>query len=295
MKSAKSKPPIVRGVTASEPRIDADEVLARMQKAYARTAQYYRRTQAQTIEFGRGPVALVFMADLHLGSSGVDYERLFAEARIVRELPNTWLVLVGDLLDNFVHSKLMHVRHQAQASIDDEWALVRRFLEIVAPKLLVSVGGNHERWTLTLAGIDYFRSVLAQIVPRAIYDANDVLIRVKVGKIGIDLRVRHQWQGNSIYNATHGIERAARFDQNFALGVGAHTHVASLARQFVVNGRTHLALLCGSYKVYDPFARERGFAQANGDTAVAAVLFPDGDMLGLNRLERVREWVKRSG
>lgn len=275
------------GALSDEP--DEEYAYQRAVAEWRRTERLVRRRTDQRIEFGRGPVAIVFIADLHLGSGGVDYERVFHEAQIVAETPGMYLMLVGDLLDNFIVPKLVSARHDARITVQEEWTLVRQYLRIVSKKLLASVRGNHERWTWALAGIDYFAEVLKNINARVVYDTDDLIISLKVGKAVFPIRVRHRWLGNSIYNDTHGIERAAKFDGDFLVGVGAHTHASGLVRTFNARGANGMAVLCGSYKRFDPFARERGFPKANGSTAQTVIFFDDGSMVGVDRLERAAE------
>lgn len=276
--------PRITGVTASGATLNTREVIERAERGFDRTAQYYKRTQAQTITFAHGPIALAFAADLHLGSPGSDIRRVLAEAQTVLETPNMWLVLAGDLLDNFVAQKLMHARHNTAVGIEDEWELVRHYLEIVAPKLLVSVAGNHERFTYTLSGIDYFRTVIGRVAPQAIYDSDDALFNLKLGKTEFPIRVRHNWQGSSIWNITHQIERAAKFDNNFICGIGGHTHASSVCRQFNLAGRTAMAVLCGSYKAFDLYAKQKGFAKPNDSTIATVIFYESGAMVGVNDL-----------
>ena len=269
--------------------IDDEEVYQRAVSDWRKIEKRIAALSNRRIEFERGPVAIVFMADLHLGASGTDYPRLFREAEIVARMPNTYLATNGDLLNNFILPKLTHARAYDHTTIPEEWALVRRFLRIVSHKLILSVSGNHERWTnvLDMAG-DYFADVLKSVKERnpMIYDANDALVRVSVGKAEYVLRMRHSWQSNSIYNVTHGIERLQKFDQNFFIGVGAHSHASGVCRGFnAANGVSGMAILCGTYKRYDHFAREKGFAQPNGSTAQTLVLHENGHMLGVEWLE----------
>lgn len=274
----------ISGITANKD-VDAQEVYKRALAEWDKTSAHYKRAETQTIAFKQKEVALVFVADTHIGSAGVDYRRLFAEAEIIRDTPNMYLCLIGDLIDNFVVGKLAHIRHHTRINIEDEYVLLKKYLDIVAPKLILSVSGNHEKWTWLLSGIDYFRSILDKVAPSVIYDSDDVNIIFKVGKSTMRARLRHKWRGTSLYNVTHGIERAAKFDLGFRLGVGAHTHAAGVTRSFVCDGQTSLAVLCGSYKMVDPYSKSEGFYRPNGSTAVTVIIHEDGSIIGIDRLE----------
>ncbi len=289
-RGAAPKPQIV-GVVADE-LFDEDEILERATESWRKLLRDVARKQNQRIHFERGPVCLVFAADLHLGSNGVDYERVYREAEIVAKTPGMYLAVIGDMLDNFILPKLVQARHKSVVTVEEEWVLVRKYLRIVKDKLLISVSGNHESWSWVLIGVDYFRQALAESAKNVIYDTDDAFVNVEVGKMTFPLRVRHLWKGTSMYNATHGIESLARLEHNFAIGVGAHTHACGVARQFNNGGQTGPAILCGSYKAHDSFARQKGFAVPNGSTAVAAILDESGATMTTNRLEQAAKYME---
>jgi hypothetical protein len=282
--------PHIVGVTADD--CDEREAYERATAAWNKTKHLVQRRENQRIEFDHGPVCLTFAADLHFGSGGVDYERVFREAETVAKTPGMYLVLLGDLIDNFIIPKLVHARHRHDITVEGEWALLRKYLRLVAPKLLVSVGGNHEKWTWILSAVDYFKEVLFEIKGDAIYDQDDVVVTVSVGKTKFPVHLRHKWAGNSIYNPTHGIERSFMFEHDFSLGVGAHTHACGVARGFNTGSGTGLAILCGSYKRVDSFARASGFRRPNASTAMSAILFENGAMIGVDRVDLAAQLMR---
>lgn len=281
----KDAEPRIVGVGVEIP--DENAAYEKAVQSWRKVARLQERRANQSIEFGQSPVAIAFVADIHLGSPGVDYERVFREAKLIADTPNMYLMLNGDLLDNFIIPKLVAARYETEVTIPEEWVLVRKYLKIVGHKLLVSVGGNHEKWSWVLGGIDYFADVLKQTVPRAIiYDSDDVALTLKVGKAAFPLRLRHYWQGRSIYNATHAIELAHRFDGGFLVGVGAHTHVSGVTRTFNAGGENGIAVLCGSYKQYDRHARTGGFPKPNKSAAMSIIFDENGTMVGIDNLEQ---------
>lgn len=275
----------VSGVTARE-EADPAEVLARLRHEWEATAALEARRQTQTLTFPGNYAVLVFLADQHIGSAGTDYPRLFEEAAAIASTPGMYAFTLGDIIDNFVKVKLAHVRFKTRASIPDEAVAAKAYLDILARKLVASVEGNHERWTEILTGVDMFRDTLAGISPDCLFDCDDCRVTVKVGRHTWRLRLRHDWAGGSIWNLTHGIERAAKFDGDFDVGIGAHTHRSGVARGFDNAGAGGMAILCGSYKRIDPFARNRGFHRANQSTAVSLLLDGiGGGMVGFESLD----------
>jgi hypothetical protein len=247
--------------------------------------------QAAALSFPYGPVCIAFSADWHLGSEGTDYARLEDELGLIADTPGMYAGFIGDALDNFILGKLMALRMGTPFRISEEWAMVRYALEMIAPKLLFAVGGNHDAWTARAAGIDYLADVIRQVsaVP---YDADELTLSLQVGAASYAIRARHKWRLNSMYNPTHGIEQASRFDKGrgFDVGVGAHTHTSGLSREFNNGGRTGIAVLAGAYKRHDDFARQVGFPGPNDATAVA-VVFTEAGMWGTSNLRAAADYM----
>lgn len=284
------------GVRAGAALPDADEVFERACQEWERTARLIEIRSSQRLTFDYGPIALVATADWHLGGSGVDYPRLDAELRLIADTPGMFAIGAGDLLDQMIVGRLLDARKNNRLSIRDEWALVRRQLAIIAPKLLAVVSGNHDNWAEALTGISYFERELRDLKPTALYDTDDAIIDVIVGGWELPVRIRHQWQGSSIYNPTHGIERAAKWDHNFVIGMGAHTHRGGVCRDFNVGGgNIGMALMAGSYKLWegDAYARRKGFARPTDTTSVAVVIDEKRRSLtGFNDLGSCAEYME---
>jgi len=260
------------GVTPGMGMPDSEEVFKRACWEWKRTSQLIDIRSNQRLTFDHGPIALVETADWHMGGSGVDYPRLDRELRIIADTPGMFAIGAGDLLNQMIVGRILEARKNERLAIRDEWALLRRELKIIAPKLLAVVMGNHDNWLEALTGVSYFERELGALKPSVIYDANDAIIKVKVGDWEMPVRIRHHWKGSSIYNPTHGIERAAREDHNFLIGMGAHTHACGIVRGFPTDGITGMAMMAGTYKREDEYARVKGFALPNKSTSVAVVI-----------------------
>ncbi len=284
--------PSVIGVTANYESFDPHAVFDEMVAEYDRLADKQRLSHAQSIGFDYSPVCLVFVADAHLGHPGVNIRRVFSEAKIVVETPGMYLFTAGDMIENMILAKLMNVRFNGEEKPEKEWALLRMYFELVAPKLVGSVSGNHSNWVQTLTGIPYFLETLRQINPQALYDFADVRFVLRIEKALFPVRARHRWRYFSKHNPTHGIEDLCRFDGDFQVGVGAHTHTAGVVRTFNARGKNGMAVLCGSYKDVDEYAVAGGFPKHNTSTAMAVIFYKDGAMIGVDRLEKAAELMR---
>lgn len=280
------------GATPGMEMPDPEETFERACYEWERTQALVELRAQQRLAFDHGPIALVETADWHLGGSGVDYPRLDRELRIIADTPGMFAIGAGDLVNQMIVGNLVWTRFNDRLAIRDEWVLLLRELEIIAPKLLAVVMGNHGNWVEELTGASYLERELQALKPSIIYDRHDAIIQIQVGDWEIPLRIRHKWRGTSIYNATHGIERAAKWDHNFVIGMGAHTHVSGLTRDFSIDGITGIAMIAGSYKRNDEYARKGGFPYPNNSTSVAVVIDErERSLTGFNNLQTCADYM----
>ena len=246
--------------------------------------------QTASVIFEDGPAVLVFMADLHLGSSGVNYSEIDNDIRTINHLAdngvNVGVFLVGDMLDNMIIGKLKNLRlNNSPFLAIEEWGLVDYALERLAPHLLGSVAGNHDNWSYALAGVDPLRERHRQLTPGILYDMNELSFTLQVAGFQCQVMLRHAWRGNSMYNPTHAIDSAHnRRGRAFDIAVGAHTHRGGLAREFDNGGCVGHALICGSYKKHDTYAMRLGFPPPLNTSAVAVVVDGDGVLFSTSNL-----------
>lgn len=284
--------PMIDGETADYREADPAEVWAELERKSLARARRKREQPPRRLAFEHGPVSLVFLGDLHIGGSGVDYALAREHAEIIADTPGMYAVVMGDMLDNFVHAWCVSIRKQTTTSIPQEWAAVRYWLGLIAPKLVAVVDGNHDQWTTSLAGIDYFREVVAAARPGALYAQDDMHVSLSVGAATWPMRLRHKWMGSSIYNPTHAQERAQKWDQDFLIGVGAHTHTGAFARSFNAGGREGWAIQVGTYKVEDDYPRRMGFPINNGRKPVILTLYEDGASMATTDIRRAAEMLR---
>jgi len=280
--------PDVNGATA---RTDFDPEQA-IQEQARRFKQKHRRAQKkrrQTIRFDTGPIMLAFVGDQHLGNAGTDVERVFEEQKTIIQTPGAYAWIMGDVVDNFIVGRLQEKNMKPAAPIWEQWQLAKEYLDRWGDRIVAFVGGNHGAWTMQQTQIDYRRDVCPDGV---LFDGDDVQAEVSVGSASYDVWARHKWKGNSIYNQTHGQERAARFnDPNHDLYVGAHTHEGALYREMIHEGQRKAAVQIGSYKVHDDYAQASGFPPSDMSTACAVILHDDGSMHGMADLDAAKRYM----
>jgi hypothetical protein len=283
---------VVSGPTVEQPEFDEDEIWDLAVRKSRRRRTIEKKKNGRRIEFSHGPVCIVWLADTHLGSTGVHYDRLAEDIETIKTTPGMYVCVLGDILDNFIMGRLKDIRLGTEFSISEEWVLARRVLRELAPKLLLSVSGNHDLWTYALTGIDYLKEIHVLLNPGIAYAKYDASVTLAVGGREYIMRARHKWKGYSQYNDTHGIEWAAKFDKgrHFDIGIGAHIHKGALYRQFVNGGVTGHALMCGSYKTIDEHPMKLGFPEPNEAAAVAMIIDDFGES-GTNNLDHAAAYM----
>lgn len=286
--------PRIDGVRAEDHRPDPEKLFKRAAEDYASKRAKRARARDNRIAFsGEHPVAIAWIADTHIGNSGTDIERAFREIGIVRDTPGMFAFFVGDLIDNFVIGVLKSVNLGQRATIEDQWILGQYYLRQAPESWLGYVSGNHEQWSLRVAGYDTNR----EIVPRhCLYDTDEIDFTVELNGHETKVIARHRWPGNSIYNPLHPQTRGSKFSRpGRDIYVGAHTHPGALAADHPAgDGRVIGLVQCGTYKDNDSFARTIGFPETGHTTAAATIFYPDGRHESFKSLDTVRDILENT-
>lgn len=236
------------------------------------------------------PFAIAELSDLHIGSPDTDYKTLKSDAEIIRDTPGLYSIFTGDGINNWIITKLQGLQRGEVLTFDEEVQLLAAWLDILSGKMLAVVSGNHENWTQMLSGFDLIRGSLRGA--KCLYDPNEVVFDLVWGQNSLVFKVRHSWRSSSIYNATHGIETGwERGGVKFDIGIGAHTHIATVCRPFYRHGKKRLAVLTGTYKMDDSYGREIGAAKSQGRGCGALLFYPDGRTLFFDELETCADFL----
>jgi predicted phosphodiesterase len=231
------------------------------------------------------------LGDQHFGNRGTDVGRAFDEQQTILATPGSYVWQCGDSVDSFIVGKLIAENFAPGLAIFEQWALAREYLKNWGDKLLAHVAGNHDQWHYKLTGIDYAREITPSTV---LYDSDEIRATIHVGEKRFRILSRHKVRGNSIYNVTHGLERLARFDTaDFDIYAAAHVHRGAVAREFTLNEQRKLAVMSGSYKVVDSFARTVGFERHDSSTAVGIVFEDDGTFWATSNIKAVMKYMQR--
>lgn len=225
-----------------------------------------------------GPFGLAHMGDKHLDNKGTDL-------RAVREARETILAtdgmlagFAGDLLDNWPSGgRLAALYAETGMTREDGRELGRYHIEMLRPKLVYFVGGNHD----VMLGPDLMRWLKDYTVGACEQDEARIKLVCPNGR-AVKVIIRHKWRGTSQWNVAHGVSKAAQMGVEADILIGAHTHVSGYnIIQNPDNGRLSHCLQVSSYKTFDGYAKQEGFRSQGYMPCPVTIIDPDASDLDL--------------
>ena len=118
------------------------------------------------------------------------------------------------------------------------------------------IAGNHDAWS---GAGDPIKWIARQ--QNTLYKASEARLNLTFPN-GLQVRVnaRHDHAGSSIWNPAHGPMKAAIMGTRDHIYVAGHKHESAYSPiKDAITGITMHALKVSSYKVFDRYAKERGF------------------------------------
>ena len=247
-----------------------------------RQSEYLKTSEIQTnhveIRLPRtSTIALI--GDTHAGSPYVNYERIHQEINAVVAKPDTYAILLGDIIDGFFFNPAQFEQiEQVPEQLQYNEALLRHLAR--NKKLLVGFGGDHCLWGKKMGYSAYseFHEKTG-----AYYLQGLGFISIHIGENEYRIAGAHRLPGNSIYNRNHPQMRAAKFGG--AMGsdvvVSAHTHQKQISvssvQEFGGVSSPITFISIGPYKAQDDYSRKLGFAvQTPQDMFGCAIRLDEG-------------------
>ena len=206
------------------------------------------------------PIAVAFIADLHIGDRGTDNEALYADMKFLKDTPRLYAIFGGDIINNAIFglkqsSMDMVLRQNLTVSL--QWRAYEELVKELSDKILCMSTGTHEDWSTAVTGVDWVQKMAAR--QGIIYTGHGGLIKLKVGEIEYRIFRRHHYPYHTSFNPLHSVKRMWDMGpHDFDIGVLEHRHRAAI-ETFDRHGEERIALRCGSYKVYDEYARKLGY------------------------------------
>lgn len=102
----------------------------------------------------KGKVIIAPLFDVHYGNFAHEHEKFLGYIRWVKETPNVYVILGGDLIENAIDDGRGMTYDQTENPMT-QLDRITRLLAPIAHKILVSVPGNHEDRTYKKTGVDF--------------------------------------------------------------------------------------------------------------------------------------------
>lgn len=134
-------------------------------------------------------VELHVFADEHIGDAQSDIKRVIERIEYVKNTPNAYCILNGDIMDNATKTSIGDTYTQVFNPMEQ----LARAVELFAPikdKILCITHGNHENRTYKKEGINLSRLIADQLGLGDKYTPTSALLFVRFGEGGVTTRYR---------------------------------------------------------------------------------------------------------
>ena len=133
----------------------------------------------------RQDITIIPISDVHLGSAECMEQEFIEFVNKVKETPNVYLILGGDLIDNGTRNGLTNV-FRATMPPSQQKREMANILAPVADRILCAVSGNHERRSGKDVDDDPVYDIMAKIDREEIYRENMAFVKIQIGNVNGD-------------------------------------------------------------------------------------------------------------
>jgi hypothetical protein len=247
--------------------LTVDELVEDRKRRFDRKRIYEESRQEIQVRVNvPGPIGILHFGDPHVDDDGTDIAALERHTQLVRDTEGLFAANVGDTTNNWV-GRLARLYGEQSTSAAEAWALAEWFVRRC--DWLYMIGGNHDCWSG--AG-----DPLKWIAGQSVYESSQVRLRLNLpSKRSVTINARHDFAGHSQWNPTHGVMKAAQMGVRDDILVCGHKHVSGY-QPLKIPGEDRIAhcLQVASYKVFDRYAKERGFRDQHISPSVLTIVDP---------------------
>ncbi len=235
------------------------ERFRKRQEQYKETATLVEKQHVE-ISFKEDTI-INFIGDTHVGSPEVHYDRLEQELTAIVNTPDSYVILLGDLVDGFFFNPPQALQMEQP---QEQWAYVDSLMKYLSSnkRLLIGFGGDHELWA-TKSGPDPYYKFSQDLGAYYMHGVGHLTARV--GDIPYKLTGAHKLPGHSIRDNTWAPKRASAEIQGADVYFSGHTHKKGHSLQAIKDfgglARKVHFLSLGPYKSMDEYSRKHGWAE----------------------------------
>lgn len=130
---------------------------------------------------GGHDITVVPISDVHLGSQECMEQEFIKFIQTVKDTPNVYLILGGDLIDNGTRSGVSNI-FRATMPPSQQKKEMANILRDVSDRILCFVPGNHERRSGKDADDDPVYDIAAKLDLEHLYRENIAFVKIQLGK-----------------------------------------------------------------------------------------------------------------
>lgn len=215
-----------------------------------------------------GPIGILHFGDPHVDDDGTDIIALEHHKNLCQTVEGLFAANVGDVTNNWV-GRLAKLYGEQETSASQAWQLADWLLKDL--KLLYLIGGNHDGWS---GAGDPLKWITKQ--SGSLYQSSEVRIALNFPN-GESVRVnaRHDFAGSSQWNPAHGPMKSVFHGVRDHIAICGHKHKSGYGIiKDPDSGIACHAIQVASYKLYDRYARDKGFRDQTLSPCVVTVIDP---------------------
>jgi hypothetical protein len=262
------------------PELTAEEIIDYKIKKFDRKQAYEQARQLIEVMIPiEGPFGILHFGDPHVDDDGTDLRKLKHDIDLVKNTEGLFAANIGDTRNNWV-GRLARLYGEQGTSAKEALILADWFLRELKGHWAYIIGGNHDAWS---GADDPLEWISSQI--NALYESSEARIHlVPPSGEGVVINARHDFKGNSQWNTAHPVMKASLLGIRDDIFICGHKHINGYGvTKSPDDGRICHCIQLSSYKVYDRYAREKGFRDMHISPCAVTVVDPHAPLI--NRVQ----------
>lgn len=151
---------------------------------------------------GKDDITIVPIYDVHLGSRECREQDFIDFVNSIKDKPNVYVILGGDLIDNGTRNSVTNV-FRATMMPSSQKKEMAKILEPIRDKILCSVSGNHERRNRDVDD-DPMYDIMAKLDLEQLYRENMAFLKVQLGAVDDGNKLDSKQRPSYTFCVTHG-------------------------------------------------------------------------------------------
>lgn len=240
-----------------------DEIIRRKMRGFQHKQAAYDARKLIPININvPGPIGIAVFGDIHIDNNGCNFPLLMEHTALVKGTEGLFAGAVGDLSDSWV-GRLARLWANTSLTAKEAHKLVEWWISELDGKLIWITEGNHDAWAHGVNNTSPIEWIASRQGTVSDTDGVRMALRLPGGKEYV-VNCRHDFRGRSLYNAAHGVTKAALFGWRDDVLLAGHTHQYGYNPiKDPMSGKVSHAVRVASYKHIDEYAKQGGLPDEN--------------------------------